>query len=130
MKRALAVMALGLALPAAALAVSTKSFVVDTSDAFEKGKLEGVASHASGKLTRGLTTERVALEGVPVATTSVVGPDGAIYLGTGNAGRIYRLAGSGPAKLFAETGAALVTSLVWADGTLFAGTLPGGKVFA
>jgi hypothetical protein len=56
MKRALFGCALGLLVPCVALAVSTKSFVIDTSEAFEKGKLEGTASHQGGKLTRGVAT--------------------------------------------------------------------------
>ncbi len=91
MKRALVLCALGLALPGAALAVTTRSFVVDTSEAFEKGKLEGAASHAGGKLTASVATARTAVEGVPVAYASAVGPDGAIYVGTGNEGKVFRV---------------------------------------
>jgi outer membrane protein assembly factor BamB len=129
MNRAFVWCALALMVPGAALAVSTKSFVIDGNDAFEKGKLEGTASHASGRLTRGSTTERTPLEGVPVAYASTIGPDGAIYVGTGNEGKIFRVEG-GTAKPFADTEAALVTSLVWAEGTLYAGTLPKGRVYA
>lgn len=118
-----------LLLPSAVVAVSTQSFVIDTGDAFEEGTLEGTAAHASGKLTRAPSTTRIALDGAPVAYASAVGPDGAIYVGTGNRGAIHRVTKDG-AKLFATTPAALVTSLVWAEGTLYAGTLPGGQVFA
>ena len=118
-----------LLVPAAGQAGGTRSFVVDTSDAFEKGKLEGVASHAAGKLTRAAATERTPIDGVPVAYASVVGPDGAIYVATGNEGAIYRVTDAG-AKLFADTPAALVTSLVWVADTLFAATLPGGRIYA
>ena len=48
MKRALAWLAGCLLVPSAVLAVSTKSFVIDTSEAFEKGKFEGTASHTRG----------------------------------------------------------------------------------
>jgi outer membrane protein assembly factor BamB len=129
MKRALAWLAGCLVVPSTVLAVTTKSFVIDGMEALEKGKFEGTAAHSSGKLTRTVRTDRVGIEGVPVAYASAVGPDGAIYVGTGNDGAIYRVTGEG-AKLFADTDAALITSLVWADGTLFAGSLPGGRVFA
>jgi hypothetical protein len=129
MKRALAWLAGCLAVPSTVLAVSTKSFVIDSVEAFEKGKLESIASHGSGKLTRAVSSERTAIEGVPVAYASAVGPDGAIYVGTGNEGAVYRVTAEG-GKLFADTDAALITSLVWADGTLYAGSLPGGRVFA
>lgn len=118
-----------LVVPSAALAVATKSFVIDSSEAFEKGTLKGTAAHSSGKLTGALNTARTPLDGVPVAYCSAVGPDGAIYVGTGNEGAIHRVSKEG-SKLFADTPAALVTSLVWAEGTLYAASLPGGRVFA
>ncbi len=123
-----AILVLGL-LAETGRAVSTRSFVIDTSEAFEKGTLKGTASYASGKITRAAQAERAALDGVPVAYASAVGPDGAIYVATGNEGAVYRAAGDG-VKLFADTPAALVTSLLWVENTLYAGTLPGGVVYA
>jgi hypothetical protein len=116
-------------LPSAVFAVATKSFLLDTSEAFERGTLKGTAAHSSGKLTRALSSTRTAIEGVPVAFTSTVGSDGAIYVGTGNDGAIHRV-DNGGAKLFADTPAALVSALLWAEGTLYAASLPGGRVFA
>lgn len=118
-----------LLVPSVGLAVSTKSFVIDTSEGFEKGTLKGTAAYSSGKLTASIDTDRKPVDGVPVAYASAVGPDGAIYIATGNEGAIYRSTAEGT-KLFADTDAALVTALVWADRTLYAGTLPGGRVFA
>lgn len=129
MKRALLWLTVCLSVPSAVLAVSTKTFVFDTSDAFEKGKFEGTAYQSRGALTRGISTTRIPVEGATVAYSSAVGPDGAIYVGTGNDGHIYRVTREG-AKLFADTDSAVVTSLVWAEGVLYAGTLPAGKIFA
>lgn len=129
MKRALVWLTAGLCVPSAVMAVSTSSFVIDTAETFEKGKLEGTAVHASGMLTRAVTTERTSIEEVPVAYASAVGPDQAIYVGTGNEGAVYRVDAQGP-KLFADTDAALITSLVWVDRTLYAASMPGGRVFA
>ncbi len=128
MKRAFCALLVVL-LPSSVLAISTKSFVIDTSEAFEKGKLEGVASFASGRLAGSLSTERTAVEGAPVATSSVLGKDDGIYIGTGNDGAIYRVNGSG-AKLFADSDAAAITSLAFAGDTLYAGSIPKGRVFA
>jgi len=128
MKRALAWLTGLLLVPSAVLAVSTKSFLIDNNEAFEKGKFEGTASHSNGTLTRGMSSKRVPIEGVPVAYASAVGPDGAIYVGTGNEGAVYRVTAEG-AKLFSDTDAALITSLMWVGDVLYAGSLPGGRIF-
>ena len=111
MKRVLAWLLPTLLGPGLASAVTTQSFVIDTSDAFEKGKLEGAAVHADGKLTRAVTSTRVALDGAAVAYASAVGPDGAIYVGTGSQGTIYRVEGAA-VKQFARTDSALVSALI------------------
>lgn len=134
MKRALAWLSPILLAPGLALAGSTQSFLIDGSDAFEKGKLEGAAVHGDGKLTRAVTSARIAVEGAAAAYASAVGPDGAIYVGTGNHGVVYRVktgkADVSAAEPFARTDAALVSAMLWVDGTLFAGTLEKGKVLA
>jgi hypothetical protein len=129
MKRVLAWLLPALLAPGLALAVTTQSFLIDTSEAFEKGKLEGAAVHADGKLTRAVTTSRSAIDGATVAYASAVGPDGAIYLGTGNQGTVYRVDGAAH-KPFARTQSALVSALLWVGDTLYAGTLEMGKVLA
>jgi hypothetical protein len=129
MKRALVTWGLGCLVPTLALAVSTQRFELETHETFEKGKLEGTIAWDSGKLTRGIQTERIAIEAASVAYAAARGPDGALYVGTGHDGVIQRVAQKG-ASVFAETGAAVVTSLVFAGDTLYAGTLPGGKIFA
>jgi len=129
MSRAIAWLLPGLLTPALALAVTTQSFLLDTSEAFEKGKLEGAAIYGDGRVTRGVISKRMAVEGAAVAYASAVGPDGAIYVGTGNQGNVYRIDKSGH-TLFARTDAPLVSALLWVGDTLYAGTLERGKVLA
>lgn len=129
MKRVFAWLIPSLLAPAVAAAVATQSFVVDTSDGFEKGKLEGTAVHGDGKVTRAITTKRTVIDGAATAYASALGPDGAIYVGTGNQGNIYRIDDKGH-TLFARCDAPLVSSLVWVGDTLYAGTLERGKVLA
>lgn len=120
--------ALCLGLPTAVVAVSTRSFVVDSSDDFKAGELQGAAVHSDGRLTRGVRTEPVLLPGVPVAYSSARGGKGAIFVGTGNEGKVFRVRGD-KADTYAKTDSALVASLVEKGGTLYAGTLPDGKIF-
>jgi hypothetical protein len=136
MKRPLARLLPWLLIPATALlplpdarAGGTQSFVIDTSEAFEKGKLEGTAAHGDGRLTRSVSTRRTAIEGASVAYASAVGPDGAIYISTGNDGNVMRVDKSA-SKLFAHADTPLVSALLWEGDTLYAGTLGKGKVLA
>jgi outer membrane protein assembly factor BamB len=109
---------------------STRSFVLDSASVLEEGKLEGTIVRSEGSIARGVTTRRTDLPGVNSAKSLLVAPDGTSYIGTGNDGKIYTYAG-GVAKLFAETHQVMVASLARdAQGTLYAGTLPKGKIFA
>ncbi|HEX2676973.1 MAG TPA: hypothetical protein VHM19_10045, partial [Polyangiales bacterium] len=133
MKRSLLLLSLlgalcALALPA--LAGATRSFVLDSASVLAEGKLEGVAVSSDGSITRSIATRRIELPGVALARALYVGSDGAAYVGTGNDGKIY-VVKDGAARVLAETKELLVTSLVSdGKGTLFAGTIPHGKVFA
>ncbi len=67
--------------------------------------------------------------GEGVALSLARGPDGALYVGTGPAGRIVRLEG-GRRRVFFETGQKYVWALAWVGRTLYAATGPGGKLYA
>ena len=115
---------------ARALAGGTRSFVLDSANVLEEGKLEGTTVRSDGSIARGVTTRRTALTGVASAKSLLVAPDGTAYIGTGNDGKIFVFAG-GVVKPFAETKQVMVTCLARdSRGTLYAGTLPKGKIFA
>jgi len=119
---------LGLAFTA--FAVTTKSFVLDSAKLLSEGKLDGTAVNSDGTVVRGVSTERIALEGVKVARSLLTTPDGRTLIGTSNDGKIYALAGN-DVKLFAETKQLMVTSMVSGPGGVtYAGTLPKGKILA
>ena len=122
----------------AAWASPTRAFRQATAKDFEEGEAEGVTILPSGEVVAGLTTTRTKLDAAFVwcATASRDGATG--YFGTGDEGRIYAhalraasgAAAAAPRKL-ATLDAAWVTALVTrADGSLLAGTTPGGKIFA
>lgn len=119
-----------------AWAAPTRAFRQASAKDFEEGEAEGVAILPSGEVVAGLTTARTKLEAAFVwcATASRDGATG--YFGTGDEGKIfaYPLHGTGPAaapRKLATLDAAWVTALVTrADGSLLAGTTPGGKIYA
>jgi sugar lactone lactonase YvrE len=117
-------------LAAPASASPTRSFVLDSASVLGEGKLDGTSVDSGGVITAGFTTRRTELPGVPSAKSLLAMPDGSAYVGTGNDGKIFRYK-DGVAKLFADTKQVLVASLARdAKGTLYAGTLPKGKIFA
>ncbi len=117
------------ALAPEAWATSTERFVLDDADALAAGELTRTAVHSDGRVTVGAELRRVALpDDVPLVYAAARAADGAIYLGTGNEGRIYRARGD-RVELFAETGQLLVSSLAVAGGDLYAGTLPEGRIY-
>ncbi|MCB9595248.1 MAG: hypothetical protein H6719_21195 [Sandaracinaceae bacterium] len=115
---------------APALATSTERFVLDDAASLAAGELERTAVHSDGRVTIGPGIERVALpDEVALVYSSARAADGAIYLGTGNDGKIYRVRGAN-VELYAETGQLLVGSLVLGEGgELYAGTLPEGRIY-
>ena len=110
-------------------AVSTRHFTLDDAGDFDSGELEGAMVRSDGAIVPGVTTKRLALGDEALAYSVARGGDGSVYVGTGDAGRIYRVRG-GDVSVFAETGQLLVSSLAVAGDTLYAGTLPEGRIYA
>lgn len=110
-------------------AVSTRHFALDTAEAFDAGELKHAIAHSNGRISPGVPLSRIDLGDVPVAYSFAKASDGTLFVGTGDSGKIFRLAGSKMVP-FAETKQTLVTSLVFGmGGKLFAGTLPEGRIF-
>ncbi len=123
-----ALLSLGVAILAPpADAVSTRQFVLDSSDALAAGELDGTAVLSDGSVTLGVSTRRIGLDDAASAWCFARG-NGAVFIGTGNDGKIFQLRGDAVSE-FAETGQLAVTSLVFAGGDLYAGTLPEGRIY-
>jgi hypothetical protein len=129
--------ALLLLLPSAALAGATRSVRQTTVKDFEEGEATASMILPSGDVVPGMKTSRIPLDAA-FAWCATLSPDGkTAYFGTGDQGRVFSVPvarGGGaetPARKVAELDAAWVTSLAARpDGTLVAGSTPGGKVFS
>jgi len=115
-----------IALPASA--VSTRHFTLDDAGDFNRGELDGAMVRSDGAVVPGVTTTRLGLGDEALAYATVRGDDGSVYVGTGGEGKIYRLRG-GEVAPFADTGQLLVSSLAIDGDTLYAGTLPEGRIY-
>ncbi len=116
-----------------AFAGGTRSFRQTTSREFEEGEATASMILPTGDVVPGMKTARLPLDAA-FAWCGALSRDGrTAYFGTGDQGRLYAVptGSSDTPKKLADLDAAWITSLaVRADGTILAGTTPGGQVFA
>ncbi len=109
---------------------ATKIWVCDSAGDFSAGEARGVSVSVDGALVLSRGLQRV--EGVAEAAIfdAVADGRGAVYLATGNAGRILRVSAEGKVETAATLPEKEVTALaIGSDGVLYAGASPGGKVY-
>ncbi|HEX2876578.1 MAG TPA: hypothetical protein VHP33_35230 [Polyangiaceae bacterium] len=111
-----------------AAAVGTRRFVLDDTSDLKGGDLKGVALDSDGHVRAGFSLGAVPATDATSVWSALPMPDGSLLLGTGNEGKLLKVAG-GTVSVLAETKALVVTSLAQAfGGAVVAGTLPDGKV--
>ena len=111
-----------------AAAVAPRTFRLTTYKDFEEGDSEGVLLSSLGEVASGYTATRTDLAATQVFS-SATARDGTVYLGTGDQAEVYAFDGKAVRKLCKLEGV-LVSALVAADdGTVYAGTLPGGRLW-
>ncbi len=124
-------LACSLMVAAVALGSSPATWELSQYADFVKGKLKGVSVTRDGALVPGPTiTASLAMTEASLWSVAV-GPDGAVYAGTGPKGRVYRWVPGGKAlQLFATLPEPQVFALaVSPDGKLFAAGSPGGTIY-
>ncbi|MDQ7780877.1 MAG: hypothetical protein RDV41_14365 [Planctomycetota bacterium] len=108
--------------------VTTAIWKVSTPDDYGKGTFEDTILSSAGEVSLGLELARLGSEEV-AATCCAVDGGGAVYLGTGNRGRILRVTGD-KLELYAQTEGMYIASLaVNQAGELFAGSLYEGNIY-
>jgi hypothetical protein len=111
-----------------AAAVGTRRFVLDEASEFKGGDLKGVALDSAGHVRAGLSLASLPATPATTVWAALALPDGSLLLGTGNEGKLLKVAG-GAVSVLAETKALVITSLTQAfGGAVVAGTLPDGKL--
>jgi hypothetical protein len=132
------VLSLLLALAAAGTATAnTRTMRQASARDFEEGEATGSTVLPTGELVPGLVTARMKVDAAFV-WCATLGRDGATaYFGSGDEGKVLAAPVAGPAtgsagtvRQLADLDAAWVTALATrSDGTLLAGTTPGGRIF-
>jgi hypothetical protein len=124
-----AVSAAALLLPNSASAVVTANWGVDSYKDFDEGEADNSFITSLGEVKAGWNTKRTDLEfdGVWSAVTD---KDGSVLVGTDDEATIYRITGNKVTKVADIADTIAVVSLALAsDGSLYAGTMPGGEVW-
>ena len=97
---------------------------------FLRGEVENLSVDGHGRLVLGPATELVAETTSPFLWAMVVGSDGAIYVGSGNEGKVLKIDAGGKTTTFFDTTELEVHALALApDGTLYAATSPDGRIY-
>ncbi|MCC7265169.1 MAG: hypothetical protein IT369_21900 [Candidatus Latescibacteria bacterium] len=117
-----------LALPA--LAVQPVNWQQRTFEEFAQGKGTGVELRAEGAVQLAPALDTLPKLEAERVWSLAAGPDGTLYAGTGDLGRIYALPPKGePVLLFDSPELAIHSLAVGPDGALYAGTAPDGLIY-
>lgn len=110
-------------------AVVTAQWTVETYQQFDAGDASAAFITSSGEVRPGWDTKRVALEGDAVWSALHLA-DGSVLLGSDEDGTIYKVSGDKASKWATLPGAIAVVSLAQtSDGAIWAGAMPGNKVY-
>jgi hypothetical protein len=109
---------------------SPKFFQAATQADFLKGDVENLTIDNNGQLTLGPATELVYETAAPFLWTMAAQPDGTLYVGTGNEGKVFRIDPQGRGSLFFDSAELEAHALALApNGGLYVGTSPEGKIY-
>jgi sugar lactone lactonase YvrE len=122
---------LALALAGAVLSAATPIFWTVSSQAdFLKGDVEDLSIDSDGRVFLGPSASQIAETAAPFLWTVLPGQDGVLWAGTGNEGKVLRVAKDGKVSTFFDAAELEVHAIAPApDGGLYVGTSPDGKVY-
>ena len=127
---AAAVCALALLTSPVLRAASPQFWRIEGAKGFLEGDLSGLSLDSEGRLRLGPAVRQVYDPAAPNAWAVATDAKGALYIGTGNDGRVMKVAGGAGSLLFDSEELEVHAVAVAADGRVFAGTSPDGAVYA
>jgi hypothetical protein len=101
-----------------------------TQSDFLRGDIERLSVDEHGRLMLGPDVRTVHDAGVPFIWTVASGPNGSVYAGTGNDGKVIRIDRDGNGSVFFDSAEMEVHAVASGpDGRLFVGTSPDGRIY-
>ncbi len=114
----------------ALLGVVPQKWEMRSKDEFLKGKLNGVSISYEGVLSLSPKEEQVDAPVEEFYLSHLLTQQGEIFLGTGHAGKIYKIGKSGTPELYFQAPEMDIYCLAQdKKGNLYAGTSPNGKIY-
>lgn len=130
MKRLLLPVLLSLFTAVLVQAASATFWIVATQAEFLKGDATSLSIDSDGRLALGPALEQIAETSAPVLWAVIPAPEGGYFVGSGNEGRVFRVARDGKTSVLFDAGELEVHALVAApQGSVYVGTSPDGKVY-
>ena len=113
-----------------ARAATATFWIVATQAEFLKGDATSLSIDSDGRLALGPALEQLTETSAPVLWAVIPAPDGGYFVGSGNEGKVFRVAKDGKSSVLFDAGELEVHALATgADGAVYAGTSPDGKVY-
>jgi hypothetical protein len=117
-------------LAGACFAASTQTWEMNGYPDFSRGRFSGLSISYDGKVSLGPALNTVFDSGQAEVWSVATAPDGSIYLGTGNRGRLYKVDAGGQGMLvWTADQPEIFAVTVDSKGVVYAGTSPDGKVY-
>jgi len=111
-------------------ASTPKFFQAATQNDFLKGDVENLSIDSHGQLTLGPATELVYETSAPFLWSMVAAPDGTLFIGTGNEGKVFRVDPQGKGSLLFDSTELEAHALALAPGGgVYVGTSPDGRIY-
>jgi hypothetical protein len=111
-------------------ASSPKFFLAATQNDFLKGDVDNLSIDNHGQLRLGPVTELVYETSAPFLWSMIAAPDGTLFVGTGNEGKVFKIDPQGKGSLFFDSAELEAHALALApNGGLYVGTSPDGKIY-
>src|SRR5262245_53169286 len=109
-------------------AVAPQFWRIRSAEDFLAGEIDGFAVTSRGELRPGPSLRKLGTFTDPFVLSQTTAPNGDRFVGTGNAGKVYRLHGT-ELKLIYTAPEPEIYSVAFHDGALYVGTSPNGKVY-